>query len=123
MLFRSSGVIKGIIVHQGETGVGFKNVRWGDLLKTIYDDILSDLGMEPNSLPILVGQTFGGGSGNTGGDLDAIGDFIPKAHVVSSVGCEGRIEQDGSIDNVHFGSAGIRELGRRYAHKMLELVY
>ena len=118
------GVIKGIIVHQGESGTGLNNVRWGDLLKTIYNDILSDLGLEPNSIPIIVGQTFNGESGNTDGDLIIAGHFIPNAHTVSSVGCEGRLEPDGiSIDNIHFGSAGLRELGRRYAYKMLELVY
>ena len=118
-----SGVIRGIIVHQGETGVGLPDVRWGDLLKTIYDDMLADLGLEPNSLPILAGQTFNGGSGRTGGDLNIIGHFIPNAHMISSIGCEGRLEPDGTIDNIHFGSAGLREIGRRYGYKMLELNY
>ena len=122
-LARKDGVIKGIIVHQGESGVdNSSGDGWGALLKSIYDDMLSDLGLEPDSIPILVGQTFNGGSGNTGGDLDRISDFIANAHVISSVGCEGRLEPDGvSIDNIHFGSAGLRELGRRYGRKMLAL--
>ena len=124
-LAMKDGVIKGIVFHQGESGVdNSSGGGWGVLLKTIYDDMLSDLGIEPDSIPILVGQTFDGGSGSTGGDLDRISDFIPNAHVISSVGCEGRLEPDGvSTDNVHFGSAGIRELGRRYGVKMLALNY
>ncbi|MDR0301026.1 MAG: sialate O-acetylesterase [Treponema sp.] len=124
---QKNGEIKGIIVHQGESGVDNKSgVGWGDLLKLIYDDMLSDLGLEPNSIPILAGQTFGGGSGNTNGDLNAdkIKQFIPKAEVISSVGCDGRLEPDGvSIDNIHFGTTGLRELGKRYGAKMLELNY
>jgi hypothetical protein len=124
-LAQKDGVIKGIIVHQGESGVNnVSGEGWGDLLESIYNDMLSDLGLEPNSIPILVGQTFNGGSGRTDGDLRNIDDFIPNAHVISSAGCEGRLEPDGvSIDNIHFGSAGLRELGRRYGAKMLELNY
>jgi hypothetical protein len=121
---QQAGVIRGIILHQGETGTGLDGIRWGDLLKTIYDDMLSDLGLAPNSIPIIAGQTFNGGSGRTDGDIDNIGSYIPHAFTVSSAGCEGRLELDGiTIDNVHFGSAGLRELGRRYARKMLELNY
>jgi hypothetical protein len=39
---------------------------------------------------------------------------VPTAHVVSSKGCEAR------RDHLHFTPAGYRELGRRYAEKMLE---
>jgi hypothetical protein len=122
---QKDGVIKGIIVHQGESGVNNSNGEgWGGLLKSIYNDMLLDLDLEPNSIPILVGQTFNGGSGRTGGDLNNINEYIPNAYVISSVGCEGRLEPDGkSIDNIHFGSAGLRELGRRYGKKMLELNY
>jgi len=124
-LAQKDGVIKGIIVHQGESGVNnLSGEGWGALLKSIYDDMLSDLDIERNSIPIIVGQTFNGGIGNTGGDLNRISDFMPNAYVISSVGCEGRLESDGvSIDNIHFGSAGLREMGRRYGSKMLELNY
>jgi hypothetical protein len=117
------GVIKGIIVHQGETGAGLTGVGWGDLLKTIYDDILADLGLAANSIPILVGQTYNGGAGKTGGDLNNIRNFIPNAYVISSAGCAGRVGANGQVDGVHFGSAGLRELGTRYGAKMLELNY
>jgi len=124
-LAQKDGIIKGIIVHQGESGVNnTSGVGWGALLKTIYNDMLSDLGLKPNSIPILIGQTFNGGSGNTNGELNRVQEFIPKAHVISSAGCAGRLEPDGvSIDNIHFGTEGLRELGKRYGNKMLELTY
>ena len=38
------GVIKGILLHQGETNTG--NPQWPSYVKTIYDNILADLGLE-----------------------------------------------------------------------------
>jgi para-nitrobenzyl esterase len=122
---RAGGIIKGIIVHQGESGPGLNNIDWDELLKEIYDDMLSDLGLPPDSIPILLGQTWNGGSGNTGGALrsnEVIQSILPNAWVISSVGATGRTGQ-GQPDNIHFGSDGIQLLGTRYAEKMLELVY
>jgi hypothetical protein len=122
---RAGGVIKGIIVHQGESGTGLSDIDWIDLLKEIYDDMLSDLKLEPNSIPILLGQTWNGGSGGTGGALASdrvIQSVLPNAWIISSAGCTGRTGQ-GQPDNIHFGSAGLQLLGTRYGEKMLELVY
>jgi lysophospholipase L1-like esterase len=38
---------------------------------------------------------------------------IPNSHVISSSGCTCR------PDHLHFNAAGYRELGKRYAEKML----
>jgi len=122
---RAGGIIKGIIVHQGESGQGLRNYDWDELLKEIYDDMLKDLGLSPNSIPILLGQTWNGGSGNTGGALTGdsrIQSVLPNAWIISSVGAGGRTGQ-GQPDNIHFGSAGLELLGRRYGEKMAELVY
>jgi len=122
---RAGGIIKGIIVHQGESGTGLDDIDWVDLLKEIYDDMLSDLKLEPNSIPILLGQTWNGGSGRTDGALASdrvIQSVLPNAWIISSAGCTGRTGQ-GQPDNVHFGSAGLQLLGTRYGEKMLELVY
>jgi len=119
------GPIKGIIVHQGESGPGLSGVAWADLLKEIYDDMLIDLGLEPNSLPILLGQTWNGGSGNTDGALannSVIQAVLPKAWIISSEGCTGRTG-NGQPDNIHFGSEGLQLLGTRYGEKMWELNY
>jgi len=122
---QKTGVIKGIIVHQGESGPGLNGITWVDLLKEIYDDMLSDLGIAPNSIPILLGQTWNGGSGNTGGALasdSTIQAVLPNAWIISSAGCTGRTGQ-GQPDNTHFGSDGLQLLGTRYGEKMLELNY
>ena len=122
---RAGGIIKGIIVHQGESGPGLNNIDWDELFQEIYDDMLADLKLASNSVPVLLGQTWNGGSGNTGGALssnDRIQSLVPSAWIISSVGCTGRTGQ-GQPDNIHFGSEGLQLLGTRYGEKMLELIY
>jgi hypothetical protein len=122
---QQTGVIKGIIVHQGESGCGLTDKTWVLMLKEIYDDMLADLGLKRNSIPVLLGQTWDGGSGNTGGALAndaAIQATLPNAWIISSKDCGGRTG-NGQPDNTHFGSAGLELLGTRYGEKMLELVY
>jgi len=41
---------------------------------------------------------------------------LPNSYVISSAGCA-----DGP-DNLHFSAAGYRELGKRYAEKMLSFL-
>lgn len=50
------------------------------------------------------------------GIIDNLPRTIPTAHVISSKGCAGR------PDHLHFTPAGYRELGTRYAEKMLLLL-
>jgi hypothetical protein len=126
-LAQSQGyVVKGIIFHQGESGRGLEDKTWVEILKEIYDDILEDIELEANSIPILCGQQFGGNgatsSGNTGdsGILNTdnhIKDTIPNAWVIDSTGLANR------GDNIHFSTQGIRDLGARFGQKMLEVVY
>jgi len=120
------GIVKGIIVHQGESGRGLTYAAWHEILKEIYDDMLSDLGLEANSIPILLGQLWKEGTGPGGylnTDNKLIRAVIPRARVISTQGItEGRTGK-GQPDNLHFGSADLEELGKRYAQKMLELVY
>jgi hypothetical protein len=120
------GIIKGIIVHQGESGVGLSGITWSNLLKEIYADMLSDLDLKPNSIPILLGQTWNAGSGNTGGTLASnsiIQAVLPNAWIISSSGLTTGRTGQGQPDNIHFGSDDLQKLGIRYAEKMLELNY
>jgi len=117
------GIIKGIIVHQGESGRGLTYASWPEMLREIYDDMLEALGLEPNSIPILLGQTWNAGSGQTGGMLNTdnrIQEYIPNAWVISS---EGLTVGRPVNDNLHFGSEDLQEFGRRYAEKILSLIY
>jgi hypothetical protein len=120
------GIIKGIIVHQGESGVGLSGISWANLLKEIYDDLLADLDLKPNSIPILLGQTWNAGSGQTGGALasdSVIQPSLPNAWIISSSGLNTGRTGQGQPDNTHFGSDDLQQLGIRYAEKMLELNY
>jgi hypothetical protein len=118
-------IVKGIIVHQGESGRGLTYDTWENILKEIYDDMLSDLGLKPNSIPILLGQLWNAGTG-PGGYLNAdnrIQSIIPNAWVISSEGLtQGRTGQ-GQPDNIHFGAADLEGLGKRYGERLLKLVY
>ncbi len=46
--------------------------------------------------------------------INKLPSVIKTAHVVSAEGCT-------SMDRAHFDSAGYRELGKRYAKKMIEI--
>ena len=117
------GMVKGIIFHQGESGRGLTYTSWPEMLKEIYDDMLADLELEPNSVPILCGQLLNGGTGPDGALADdaSIQAYLgPNAHIVATSGCAARNSYAG---DPHFSTEGIRELGARYGNKMLELVY
>jgi len=115
-LTQKDGVIKGILLHQGETNTGQE--QWPGYVKKIYDDMLTDLSLEANSVPLLAGEVFSG-EGNCCSSMNTIiaklPDTIPLAYVISSDGCTGQ-------DAAHFDSPGYRELGKRYGEKMLSLL-
>jgi hypothetical protein len=117
-LAQKDGVIKGILLHQGETNTG--NVEWPSYVDTIYKNLMADLSLNPNSVPLLAGEVVNADQGGTCASMNPIINELPKtiptAHVISSSGCS-----DAS-DNVHFNAAGYRKLGTRYAVKMLSLL-
>ncbi|MBN1408893.1 MAG: T9SS type A sorting domain-containing protein [Calditrichaceae bacterium] len=113
---QQDGVIKGILLHQGETNTG--DTKWPSYVKKIYNDMLNDLSLEADSVPLLAGELVSA-EGNCCASMNAIintlPDTIPTAHVISSSGCTAK-------DNAHFDSEGYRELGKRYGEKMLTLL-
>ncbi len=114
-LAKNDGVIKGILLHQGESNYG--DTQWPSKVKTVYDDIINDLGLNPASVPLLAGQLAGGDDSYMNSQIiSTLPQVIPNAHVVSSNGCE--VKDDG----IHFTSEGNRELGRHYATEMLSLL-
>lgn len=112
------GVIKGILFHQGESNTG--DPEWPLKVKKVYDSILSDLNLKPNSLPLLVGELVSEGQGGACASMNPViqklPETIPSAHVISSEGCEA------VSDRLHFSAAGYRELGKRYALTMLQIL-
>ena len=113
------GVIKGFLLHQGETNTGDK--EWPNYVKSVYDDLLADLGLNAEDVPLLAGEVvhenLNGKCSKMNPIIRTLPETIPTAHVISSEGCS---TQD---DLVHFDSEGVRELGKHYAEKMLLLNY
>ena len=115
---QKDGVIKGVLMHQGETNTG--DPRWAGMVQQVYDHMLGDLQLKPEEVPLLVGEVVqANGEGVCIGCNKQIND-LPKtlhtSHVISSTGCTN------GPDKLHFDAAGYRELGRRYGEKMLHLL-
>ena len=112
---QADGVIKGILLHQGESNTG--DPKWWDKVHKVYDDLLSDLGLEPNSIPLLAGEVvasdMGGVCGSMNGIIGNVPESFPMAHSVSSA----NLPQKG--DGLHFTAHAYRVLGTRYAVEML----
>jgi len=117
-LAQKDGVIKGILLHQGESNTG--DSTWPQKVKLVYDNLLHDLNLKPNSIPLLAGETVNADQGGACASMNKIiatlPQTIPNAYVISSAGCPQR------GDNLHFTAAGYRELGKRYGLKMLSLL-
>jgi len=117
-LAQKDGVIKGILLHQGESDTG--DQTWPSQTKGVYDNILADLGLAPNSVPLLAGEMVsaeqGGKCASMNPIINTLPDVIPQAHIISSTDCEA------VDDGLHFSAAGYRELGKRYGMQMLSLL-
>jgi len=115
---QQSGVIKGILLHQGESNTN--DSIWPAKVKAVYENLLKDLNLDAKSVPLVAGEVVnsdqGGVCGSMNKIIDKLPETIPTAYVVSSAGCT-----DGP-DNLHFNAEGYRELGRRYAATMLPLL-
>lgn len=117
-LAQKDGVIKGILLHQGESNSG--DQQWPNKVKKVYSDMLTDLGLTAANVPLLAGQVVdaaqGGLTSSMNSIINTLPNTIPTAHVISSAGCTDQ------SDNLHFTTAGYRLLGKRYADMMLTLL-
>ena len=117
-LAQKAGVIKGILLHQGESNTGDK--EWPAKVKAVYDNLIKDLDLKPESVPLLAGELVHADQKGACAGMNAIiaelPKSIPNAHVISSAGCKAR------PDRLHFTPEGYRELGKRYGEKMLSLL-
>jgi len=111
------GVIKGILLHQGESNTG--ESEWPSKVKKVYNDLINDLGLDPDSTPLLAGEVLyadqGGSCASMNSIIAKLPDTIPNSYVISAEGCPG-------MDQWHFNSLGYRELGIRYAKTMLSIM-
>jgi len=115
---QKKGVIKGILLHQGESNTG--DSLWVSKVKKVYDNLLSDLHLKGNDVPLLAGEVVNAEQNGVCASMNRIiaklPQTIPNAYVISSEGCTA------APDKLHFNAAGYRELGKRYATQMLTLL-
>lgn len=106
-LAQKDGVIKGIIMHQGETDAG--DSKWAEKVKKIYDDMITDLNLGDN-IPLIGGQPV-----SENPNMAKLPEQSKNFYMLSSKGLQGQ------ADGLHFTSASDREFGKRYAEKMVEV--
>jgi len=117
-LAQKDGIIKGILLHQGESNTN--DSTWTIKVKGIYENLIKDLNLNPDSVPLLVGELVSADEGGACASMNEIIDKLPKtvpnSYVISSAGCPARQQ------HLHFTAEGYRKLGTRYAEKMLSLL-
>jgi hypothetical protein len=117
-LAQKDGVIKGILLHQGESNPN--DSLWTKKVKGVYDNLMKDLNLDPKKTPLLAGETVNADQGGACAGMNKIiatlPQTLPNSYVISSAGCP----QKG--DKLHFTIAGYRELGTRYGEKMLSIL-
>lgn len=122
---QESGVIKGIIFHQGESGAN--DSSWLRDVYALYNNLLADLNLSNDSVPFIAGEPlryYNGNPAPASGARQYV-DMLPSyfkqqsgkdiAYVASSEGL-------GNYDEYHFSSSGYRTLGKRYGEIMLPLL-
>ena len=115
---QESGVIKGILLHQGESNNTQQD--WPKKVKLIYDRLLEDLNLKAEETPLFVGEMVskqeGGACWGHNAVIAKVPSVIPNSYVISSANCP----QKG--DGLHFTAQGYRIMGQRYAKAALELM-
>ncbi len=107
---QKDGVIKGILMHQGETNTG--DPKWAGMVKQVYDNLCGDLNLKPEEVNLYAGNIVqAGGKGVCIGckkQIDELPLTLHTSQVISSDDCTN------GPDRLHFDAAGYRELGCRY---------
>ncbi len=115
---QKDGVIKGILIHQGESN--FEDPNWPDKVKKIYGDLMKDLDLKPENVTLFAGEVVNadqqGEKAAFNEILKKLPETLPNSYVISSAGLPC------NPDHLHFTSVGYREFGRRYAEKALSLM-
>lgn len=117
-LAQKDGIIKGILLHQGESNPN--DTLWTTKVKNVYDNLLKDLHLKAKKVPLLAGETVNADQGGICAGMNKIIATLPQknknSYIISSSGCTD------AVDNLHFNAEGYRLLGKRYAKQMLQLL-
>lgn len=112
---QKDGVIKGILLHQGESNPN--DEQWPNKVKGIYDNLMKDLNLNPKDVPLLAGEVVhadqNGQCAGRNALIAKLPGALPNSYVISSAGCT-------SNDRMHFNTAGCRVFGARYAEVILK---
>lgn len=112
------GVIKGILLHQGESNNCQQD--WPTKVKKVYDRIIKELNLNAADVPLLAGETvsqaMGGSCYGHNAVIAKLSYYIPNSYVISSKDCPCR------GDGLHFTAEGYRMIGRRYAATMYNIL-
>jgi hypothetical protein len=115
---QKAGIIKGILLHQGESNPN--DTLWTKKVKGIYDNLIKDLNLNPKKVPLLAGELVNADQNGACAAMNKIIATLPQAvtnsYVISSAGCPC------SRDHLHFTAEGYRLLGKRYGEAMLSLL-
>jgi len=114
---QKDGVIKGFLLHQGESNTGDKD--WPNKVKAVYDNLITDLSLNASETPLLAGEMLyqdqGGACWGHNAIIATLPNTLANSYVISSKDLPGK-------DQYHFTSAGNRTLGTRFAEQMLSLI-
>ena len=115
---QKDGVIKGILLHQGESNTN--DTLWPLKVKVVYDNLLQDLNLKAADVPLLAGEMVnvdqGGACASMNSIIATLPETIHNSYIIASSGCTG------APDHLHFTSKGYRVLGTRYGLKMLAVL-
>lgn len=114
------GKLKAIIWHQGENDAYEKYAPlWLDKISEIAEDLRLQLGVSARDVPFIAGET----NHNWGkheiinNEIHRISQMVPNSTWVSAQDC------NCNKDKIHFSRQGLILLGKRYAEKVLQMVY
>jgi len=105
---QNDGVIRGILLHQGETDA-YKG-GWPAKVKAVYDDLIDDLSLDASKTPLIAGDLLSPSSA-----VQSLPETLENSYVISSSGLNGS-------DQYHFTADSYREFGKRYGLKMFEIL-
>jgi hypothetical protein len=112
---QKDGVIKGFLLHQGESNA--EDPDWPKKVKKVYDDLCKDLDLKPEGVTLLAGEVVNadqkGEKASANEIMKRLPATLPNSYVISSAGLPA------GPDRLHFTAEGYRQFGKRYAERML----
>lgn len=112
---QQSGVIKGILLHHGESNNG--DEKWTEKIKQVYESLLEDLNLSADDVPLFAGEVVGteyhGACALNNAVIAKLPNVVETAHIIHSNGCPPQ------NDKLHFTANSYRIMGKRYAFEVL----